>query len=385
MIVAVFHAFVTNCHSLPAPTLCGQTMTSKRPRSYTTDPPDTPEAASITIRRLIRQFSLNPATFKDDDSGPEHSTGVSFSKVTYTQVAPFVGLDPDGELRDIGTFEIHRSRIPTHLFKLIVIDMDIMLMQYGAPPEHKTEEARSRFFSPVFNHLVKQFTFMLRNKPETMIDGRIGTQGRIEYFFKTFGAVAVLCIEMKLKVGNDDERLKIIAQVIAECDGCDLDNYTRGFSLPIHCIFTDGLTYEFFKFERNPNPSFIRGCFPGDPKHLRRGLKVPDYSSMSTTLPFILQLRCTCETIFDIMLSAYIAGLKAYYARSEEMGRKKGSKRPSLDGWDRALQSAGRALAAFREAEVQRKDGDLDSADATVDQALLALQERYKSLLSSAV
>ena len=60
---------------------------------------------------------------------------------------------------------------------------------------------------------------MLRNKPETIIDGRIGTQGRIEYFFKTFGAVAVLCIEMKLKVGNDDKRLKIIAQVIAECDG----------------------------------------------------------------------------------------------------------------------------------------------------------------------
>ena len=52
-----------------------------------------------------------------------------------------------------------------------------------------------------------------------MIDGRIGTQGRIEYFFKTFGAVAVLCIEMTLKVGNDDERLKIIAQVIAKCDG----------------------------------------------------------------------------------------------------------------------------------------------------------------------
>ena len=60
---------------------------------------------------------------------------------------------------------------------------------------------------------------MLRNKPETIIDGRIGTQGRIEYFFKTVGVVAVLCIEMKLKVGNDDERLKIIAQVIAKCDG----------------------------------------------------------------------------------------------------------------------------------------------------------------------
>ena len=51
-----------------------------------------------------------------------------------------------------------------------------------------------------------------------------------------------------------------------------------------------------------------------------------------------------------------------------------------MDGWDQdqALQSADCALAAFREAEVQRKEGDLDSADATTDQALLVLQERYK-------
>ena len=73
----------------------------------------------------------------------------SFSKVTYAQTAPLVGLDPDNRLGDIETFEIHRSRIPTHLFRSIVTDMDIMLMEYGPPPEHQSEEARSRFFSPV--------------------------------------------------------------------------------------------------------------------------------------------------------------------------------------------------------------------------------------------
>ncbi len=77
------------------------------------------------------------------------------------------------------------------------------------------------------------------------------------------------------------------------------------------------------------------------------------------------------------MLSAYIAGLKVYYVQSEE-GRKQGLTRASLDGWDQALQSANRALAGFREAELQRNDGDFDSADATVDQALLALHERYE-------
>jgi hypothetical protein len=80
----------------------------------------------------------------------------------------------------------------------------------------------------------------------------IGTRGRIEYFFKTFGAIGILCVEMKPKIGHDDERLDVIAQVIAECDGkpdalwgypfccrhiesagCDLDNAKHGCSLPI--------------------------------------------------------------------------------------------------------------------------------------------------------
>jgi hypothetical protein len=79
-----------------------------------------------------------------------------------------------------------------------------------------------------------------------------------------------------------------------------------------------------------------------------------------------------------MMLSAYIAGLKGYHNRCEKRGKEQ---RSSLDGWDsdRALRSAERALAEFREAEGQREGGDLDSADVTVDQALLALQERYNS------
>ena len=53
---------------------------------------------------------------------------------------------------------------------------------------------------------------MLRNNPETIV------KGRIEYVFKTFGAIAILFIEMKLKVGNDMERLEAVARVIAESD-----------------------------------------------------------------------------------------------------------------------------------------------------------------------
>jgi hypothetical protein len=68
---------------------------------------------------------------------------------TYDEVASHVGLEPLKRFKDAGTFEIHRSRIPTNLFKSIVQDMDIMLAQYGSPEEQMTKEARSRFFSPV--------------------------------------------------------------------------------------------------------------------------------------------------------------------------------------------------------------------------------------------
>ena len=50
------------------------------------------------------------------------------SNVTYEEVAPHVGLDPDLELQGIGIFEIHRSRILTDLFKSIVVDMDVMMV-----------------------------------------------------------------------------------------------------------------------------------------------------------------------------------------------------------------------------------------------------------------
>jgi hypothetical protein len=41
----------------------------------------------------------------------------------------------------------------------------------------------------------------------------------VEYYFEAIGSIAVLVIEMKLKIGSAKERLDAIAQVIAECDG----------------------------------------------------------------------------------------------------------------------------------------------------------------------
>ena len=65
----------------------------------------------------------------------------SFS--TYAEMADRVGLREElPALQDIQTFELHRSHISAELFKSIIMDMDIMLMQYGPLPEHKTEGYR---------------------------------------------------------------------------------------------------------------------------------------------------------------------------------------------------------------------------------------------------
>lgn len=153
-------------------------------------------------------------------------------------------------------------------------------------------------------------------------------------------------------------------------------NTSHGFSLPIHCILSNGYCFEIFKFERSPNPTFLRGNFPGDPEQFHYGLELPDLRRLSTTLPFIIELRRICEVVFDVMLSAYIVGLKAHYKQSEEKEKRQGSKRPRFNRPDRALQSAEDALEAFRTAEGQCKDGDLDGADETAKVALLSLRER---------
>ena len=80
---------------------------------------------------------------------------VSSSKVKYCRMAPLVGLDPSQGLQDAPTMKMHRARIPNFLFKRIITDIDVFLMQYGPPSHHKTERARSRFLAPASIYINK--------------------------------------------------------------------------------------------------------------------------------------------------------------------------------------------------------------------------------------
>ena len=79
----------------------------------------------------------------------EKGLNISFSKVSYHDIAPRVSLDCMLASYDMPTFKIHRACIPTSLFKLIVGDLEIVMNQYREPRDHKNEEARLRLLAPV--------------------------------------------------------------------------------------------------------------------------------------------------------------------------------------------------------------------------------------------
>jgi hypothetical protein len=74
---------------------------------------------------------------------------ISFSNVKYLDTAPLVGLDPLWNLGDAPLIDLHPSQIPTALFRDIVTDMDILLIQYGTLQDHTMEEVGSCFLAPV--------------------------------------------------------------------------------------------------------------------------------------------------------------------------------------------------------------------------------------------
>lgn len=103
-----------------------------------------------SFAEIIRMISVQAHPVQ----GETHTTAaqkldVSFSKVKFQQVAPYVGLEPDGFGRDIKPLAVFRSRIPRRLFNQITENVSDALIQYGPLFEHDNEEIRSRFIVSV--------------------------------------------------------------------------------------------------------------------------------------------------------------------------------------------------------------------------------------------
>lgn len=184
----------------------------------------------MLLSTAVAPYSCCSFRFRADHSRlTARGLGLSFSRVTYADIARYIGLDPANMFLDAPIFVLDRARTPTPLFKQIIEDMNLALNQFDPPDQHRTEEARSRFLAPVhptcyctsanlltqtMNRLVAQFHLLIQTTLESIMQGRITTKGRVEYQSKVCGALTILFVEVKLRLGSYDERLNAIAQVV---------------------------------------------------------------------------------------------------------------------------------------------------------------------------
>ncbi|KAI9786810.1 MAG: hypothetical protein M1839_005041 [Geoglossum umbratile] len=332
------------------------------------------DRAELIILGLIKEYSFSYHRLKD--LLRENNLEVSFSKVHYSDIAPMVGLEPPMMGRDIPYFPMSRARLTNDLFRKIIEDIDVFTSQYGVLSDHRNEEARSRFLSAYFNRIVDLFSGLVYNTPESLLEGRMTTKGRIEYQFSIYGGITILFIEVKLEIGGATERLNCYAQVIAECDACAWMNTQNGFDIPIMAILCDGKSFRFFKFIRqsrthNTKPQLFLGQFVGGFE------EEPIYEMARGTSPadFIRRSRRLCESLFYVFLDGYNTGLEGYWNRSVEKGKSEGKGRDSTPGWVKAKNLAKEALEEGQVAWNLHNEGKIDESKVSAENALKLLAQ----------
>ena len=218
------------------------------------------------------------------------------------------------------------------------------------------------------------------------------TGGPIKYYFVALGSISILVIEVKHRIMSN--RLNAIAQVIAECDGRSFDTWILVLLMltditacswqnsgvfpslvPIFGVLCDGSTFEFFKYqEQGGSYTFSRGCLSGDAQAFRMGLPISN-PSLSPKL-FLKEFRIICETLFDIMLQAYVLSSEAFRDRSVARSTRLSAPGKSLTTWEEALRSARSASDKCRKADESCSHGKIEDANSMAHEGMQDLASR---------
>ncbi|KAF8459946.1 hypothetical protein BDZ91DRAFT_834919 [Kalaharituber pfeilii] len=288
-----------------------------------------------------------------------HGVRLSFSRVTYAQIAQRVGLNPDVGGDDFAQFELGGVPIPEADFLSIIREFECILRQYGGPDDHPNEETRARVTAATFNQIVSWFDNLIRNTPKVLMDGRLSRSGQIKNQFRSCRLCTIAFIEFKAVLGTHvaEHRKNAIAQVIMEADACSLSNERNNLDNPIYAILSDGIDFHFFRFTprsaktssaEQPLLTIARGYHMSLPQTTavlatqppaRTYFHLPNVSCTDPSR-FLSQLRLLCETIFWVFLAGYTASLEAYLTRSRIQ------EKDNVERWDTALDKAKNAMAA---------------------------------------
>lgn len=161
-------------------------------------------------------------------------------------------------------------------------------------------------------------------------------------------------------VGHPSVELPLISSTVGA-----FNNTQANVDILIYGIFCDGTSFQFFSFDGSTEPYKLSiGRIPGTHFRVGEGYALGDFSSS-----FIQSLRPICEIIFNLLLHAYIASLKAY--------RDTFANQQDLDGWEKALKLSEEVLEKSLDAEALRQKEMIVDANATTEAAFQALKLWY--------
>ncbi|KZO95673.1 cytochrome P450 [Calocera viscosa TUFC12733] len=311
----------------------------------------------------------------------EKGLNLDFSRAGYASIARKVGLDASFSLQDTPTFPLHRARIPTSLFRDIVGDVELAVKQYGLPHEQDNEPTRSRFIASIFSRLSAHFELLLH----ASLDNSTGckfSDDRVQYTWRMLGQITILLIHNKDEAISGYEHLNAIAHLIAECISCDFFNYELGYEpARIYAIYTDGTSFDFFRFDGSATPRFARGIqtVPNGFPKARLTLSLPQNASGISA--FLLSLRPVCEAVFYFFMLGYEACLDTYCSEAinttpESIIHRMRRTMP----WQESRELVKNALYLALAASEAAMRGDLDTAEQTAGGALEKLRQSVASV-----
>jgi len=336
-------------------------------------------STEAAVTRLMSLYNFEITTMKTILA--EKGLFLDFSRASYVTMARKVGLDASFSLQDTPTFPLHRARIPTPIFKEIVGDVEQAVKQYGMPHEQDNEPTRSRFIASIFARLSSHFELLLHASLDNSTGSRFADD-RMQYTWRMLGQIAVILIHNKDEAISGYEHLDAIAHVIAECISCDFTNYELGYEpARIYAIYTDGTSFDFFRFNGSSNPRFARGLqtVPNGFPKARLTLSPPETASQLGA--FITSLRPVCEAIFYFFMLGYEACLDTYC--SEAINTTPESiihrMRRTLS-WGESRERVKSALYLALAAGEAALRGDLETAEQTSWDALGKLKESVETV-----
>ncbi|RFU32625.1 hypothetical protein B7463_g3726, partial [Scytalidium lignicola] len=309
----------------------------------------------LTLLKLMGKYNFSFEKMKD--LLKRENMNLNFSRVKYKQISSRVGLLPQKDVDGIQTFEMHYARLLKETFVKIIDDIDLLGKQYGTTEKQNNEEARARYLSAYFNQIVGMFGGVIFNTPESIIEGKITTKGRIEYQFKMYGGITIVFIEVKQKSGTNFELLDFIAQVIAECDACAWVNHQDG------------------RYIGDPSPQFFIGNFQGGSKRIRIEDPPSSFDSDYDCRNHVLLIRRSCEALYYMFLKSYIAGLDANWNRSTQTGEREDKERDSTPGWLNARSKGEAALNTAIQGSEEYFRGELANSEGSAKLAADFLEE----------